>query len=122
MKLLLLMAPTVLLVVYSQLMTTWRVRTLAAAATEGAGRLERLLTYLCDPFILSAYAAALAGAVAWMFVVERYSISIAFPVYIGITVALVTGAGTVLFGEHLSAAQITGIVLICAGVAIANHA
>jgi multidrug transporter EmrE-like cation transporter len=122
MKLLLAMAPTIFLMVYSQLVTKWRVQSLFDAGGEGRGEASRVMAYLSDPYILSAYAAALAASVAWMFVVERNAISIAFPLYIGLTVALVAIGGMVLQGEPVTLARILSIALILAGVAIGSRA
>ena len=79
MKMLLAISPTILFIVYGQLIIKWRVETLLATGDVAAGRLSRLSVYLTDPYIISAYLAALAGSVAWMFVVERYAVSLAFP-------------------------------------------
>lgn len=118
MKLLLALMPTVLLVVFGQLVTKWRVQALAGAATTDGGKLARAWLYLSDPYVLTAYVAALAGSVVWMFVVERYAISVAFPLYIGITVMLVMAGGVLFLGEDLTATRIVAVVLILAGVAI----
>jgi multidrug transporter EmrE-like cation transporter len=120
-KLLLAMAPTVLLVVYSQLITKWRVQSVPPDAVPASGALDRLAGYLSDPLILSSYLTALAGSVAWMFVVERYAISLAFPVYIGLTVMFVVIGGAVLFGEELPLSRIIAVLLIVAGVALASR-
>jgi multidrug transporter EmrE-like cation transporter len=118
MKLLLALAPTVLLVVFGQLVTKWRVQTFNGSFQAVDGRLARAWVYLTDPYVLAAYAAALAGSVAWVFVVERYAISVAFPLYIGITVLLVTAGGVVLMGEQLTTSRVIAVVLILTGVAI----
>lgn len=118
MKLLLAMSPTILLVVYSQLITKWRVQLLGGAAPTDDGRMGRAFAYLSDPYVLSAYAAALAGSIAWMFVVERYAISVAFPIYIGLTVMFVVVGGMLIFGEEISPMRILAIVFILVGVAI----
>lgn len=122
MKLLLAMVPTIFLMVYSQLVTKWRVQSLFDSGAEGQGEASRVMAYLSDPYIISAYVAALAASVAWMFVVERNAISIAFPLYIGLTVALVAVGGVVLYGEPVTLARILSIALILAGVAIGSRA
>ena len=118
MKLLVALAPTVLLVIFGQLITKWRLQELAQALPEAPSKLSRIWIYLTDPYVLAAYIAALVGSVMYMFVLERYEVSVAFPLYIGITVLLVTVGGVVLFGEQLTTSRIVGIFLILAGVAI----
>jgi multidrug transporter EmrE-like cation transporter len=115
------MLPTIVLVVYGQLIIKWRVAALAGAAPAAAAPLDRLAVYLLDPYILSAYAAALGGSVTWMFVVESHAVSLAFPLYIGLTVALVVLGGICLFGEPITAQRILAIALILAGVAIGSR-
>ena len=122
MKLLLAMYPTIFLMVYGQLITKWKVQSLFEPAAGTSGAASRLLLYLSDPYILSAYLAAFVGSMAWMFVVERNAISIAFPLYIGLTVVMVAIGGVVLFGEPMTASRVVSIVLILTGVAIGSRA
>lgn len=122
MKMLLAMSPTIVLVVYGQLVTKWRVAELLSGAGDALGRWERLLLYIKDPYILSSYMAALAGSAAWMFVIERHAISIAFPIYVGLTVVIVAIGGAVVFGETLSGVKVLAIALILVGVAIGSQA
>lgn len=121
MKLLLAMSPTILLVVYSQLITKWRVQLLGGAAPAEGGRWGRAVAYLSDPYVISAYVAALVGSIAWMFVVERYAISVAFPIYIGLTVMFVMVGGMLVFGEEVTAMRVLAIVFILVGVAIGSR-
>lgn len=120
MKLLLALLPTVLLVVYSQLVTKWRVVFLLDSLQDSSGPIDRLFVYLKDPYILSAYVAALASSMAWMFVVERHALSLAFPLYIGLTVLVVVVGGVFLFGEQMTFARTLAVLLILIGVAIGS--
>jgi multidrug transporter EmrE-like cation transporter len=121
MRLLLTMSPTILLIVYGQLITKWRIEILAKTIPETSSAISRLMVYLTDPYILSAYVAAVAGSIAWMFVVEHYAISLAFPIYIGLTVLLVVIGGTVLFDEQLTASRVVAVFLIILGVALGSR-
>ena len=121
MKMLFAMSPTILLVVYGQLVTKWRIGLLSNAMQGSPDYLARLFIYLQDPYILSSYAAALAGSAAWMFVVERYTIAIAFRIYVGLTVFAVALGGCLLFDEHLTSSRLVAILLIVAGVAIGSR-
>lgn len=121
MKLIWAMFPTIMLVVYGQLITKWRVGAIAAGFPVEADRWSRLLHYIFDPFILSAYAAALGGSVAWMFVIERHDLSLAFPIYVGLTIVSVAIAGSFLFNESLTWQRMLSITLILAGVAIGSR-
>lgn len=121
MKMILTMLPTVLLVVYSQLVMKWRLTMLAATADKASGEFGRLGSYLLDPYVLSSFGAALVGSIVWMFVVERYPISVAFPIYVGLTVGAVVAAGILMFGEAVTLARLAAIVLILAGVFIGSR-
>lgn len=118
---LLAIAPAVILMVYGQLVTKWRVHSMAAAADGSQSFLTRAMGYLLDPYVLTAYVTTFAASVAWMFVVERYPISTAFPIYIGLTVIMVTAGGALLLGETITGWQVLSIVLILAGVAVGSR-
>ena len=121
MKLILYLMPTFLLVVYGQLVTKWRVDALSAAVPPHSAPLDRLWAYLADPYILSAYAAAVGGSVTWMFVVESYPVSLAFPLHIGLTVAAVVLGGVWLLGEPFTPARIIAVTLILAGIVVGSR-
>ena len=122
MRLLFVLIPTVALVVYGQLVVKWRVKDLLSVAPVDAGILDRLLSYLLDPFILSSYIAALLASITWMFVVERYPVSLAFPIHIGLTVSVVVISGIFLFGEEMNLKKLIGVALIVAGIVIGSRA
>lgn len=121
MKMILAMSPTILLVVYGQLITKWRISVLAERLEDVDGSIVRLFEYIKDPYIASSYIAALLGSAAWMFVVERYAISIAFPIYVGLTVLAVAIGGCLLFSEAITPMRGLAIALIVAGVAIGSR-
>lgn len=121
MRLLLAILPTMLLVVYGQLIIKWRVAALSSLANPADGALARLVSYLGDPYILSAYGAALASSMTWMFVVESYPVSLAFPLHIGLSVMAVVIGGIYLFGEPITLSRILAVLLILAGIAIGSR-
>jgi len=121
MRLILAILPTMLLVVYGQLIIKWRVVALSNLANPADGPFARLVSYLGDPYILSAYVAALASSMTWMFVVESYPVSLAFPLHIGLTVMAVVVGGIYLFGEPITAPRIVAVCLILAGIAIGSR-
>ena len=76
--------PVVVLVVYSQLVVKWRVVTLSGIANIHGNISDRIIGYLSDPYIVSAYLAALLGSFVWLFILARLPLAIAFPVYQGL--------------------------------------
>ena len=113
--------PTVLLVVAGQILIKWRVNELQSLAQIDSSQATRLVMYLTDPFIVTAYGLALMSSIAWMMVVERYDISIAYPVYIGLSLGAVLTAGIWLFSEPLNTGKVLALSLILIGVVMAAH-
>ena len=122
MKLLLAVLPTILLTAYSQLVTKWRVATLAAASAQSMSVSERTFGYLVDPYIISAYVFSLLSSIAWLFVVERHPVSIAFPVYVGALFAFVTVGSALWLKESISIQHLVGLLLILVGVIVVSRA
>jgi multidrug transporter EmrE-like cation transporter len=121
MKLLLAMLPTILFTAYSQLVIKWRVSALAETAGESSGVTARAIHYLVDPYIVSAFVVSLLSAIAWLYVAERYPVSIAFPTYVGVLFAIVTVGSALLLKETISAQQVVGLALILAGVVVVSR-
>ncbi|WP_291993476.1 hypothetical protein [Candidatus Accumulibacter sp. ACC003] len=106
--------PIATLVTYSQLVVKWRASTLGDVASHGFG--QHLLKFLTDPVILSAYAAALFASFAWLYVVTKLPLVVAFPVYIGVTFAMVLLGGWFFLAETLSATKVVAVLLIFSGI------
>lgn len=117
MNVLLSLIPTVVLTVYGQVVTKWRVTHIAEQLT-GASLMDRLLVYVLDPFIISAYVFTFGASLAWMIVVERFPLSLVYPLYIGMTIIIVTAIGVVVFREPFSASKLLAIALILTGIVI----
>lgn len=117
-KLVISLSPMLFFMVYSQLISKWRLISLAQSMPEASDVIARFIIYLKDPFILSSYVAALAGSFGWIFVVERYSVALAFPVYIGLTIIFVNLGSLYFFDETISMSRIFGICILLIGVAI----
>ena|SRR5688572_21883306 len=122
MKLLMAVLPTILLTTYSQLVTKWRIAALAAGSAASLSVSERTFGYLIDPYIISAYAFSLLSSIAWLFVVERHAVSIAFPVYVGAMFAFVTIGSALWLKESISIQHLVGLLLILAGVIVVSRA
>lgn len=114
--------PTILLTCYSQLITKWRVNKLFGQLETPLPVKERILIYMLDPYIISAYACSFFAAIAWLFVMERFPVSIAFPTYVGVLFVVVLLGSAFLLREHISVTHLLGIALILVGVAVASHA
>lgn len=122
MKLLLAVLPTILLAAYGQLVSKWRVAALTASGGEPASAPARVLHYLTDPYIISSYVFALMSSIAWLYVLEKYPVSVAFPTYIGVLFAVVTVGSALLLKEHISVQHVLGMGLILVGVIVVSRA
>ena len=120
MKIYLLILPIALLVTYSQLIVKWQSN--RAEFLVSATFLERLAIFLTDPIILSAYAAALLASFAWLYVVTQLPLTVAFPMYIGITFVMVLFGGWFFLSETISVTKIAAILLILCGIALGMSA
>ena len=122
MRFFLALVPTLALVLYGQLMLKWRIGYLMKTGALGSTTSERLWAYLHDPFVISGYASAFFSSLAWMLVIEKYPLSQAFPVYIGLTFCFVTLGSALVLGEQITPMRILAILLIVAGVAVGSQA
>lgn len=116
MKNYLLILPIALLVAFSQLIVKWRSNT--AEYVVDSTFPQRLVRFLSDPVILSAYVAALAASFAWLYVVTRLPLTVAFPIYIGVTFAMVLFGGWYFLAEAMSAMKIIAVLLIMCGIVL----
>ncbi len=121
-KLFLLILPTLLLSSYGQLVTKWRVTELMERQTGMPGKFDRLLTYIADPYILSAYTFSFLSSVAWMYVIEKFPVSIAFPTYVGMLFVVVSVGSSLMLKESITLQQVAGMALIVAGVFVTSRA
>lgn len=112
----LMILPIALLVTYSQLIVKWRSG--AVEQLVSANFLQHLIKFLTDPVILSAYAAALIASFAWLYVVTKLPLTVAFPVYIGVTFAMVLLGGWFFLSETLTATKLVSVLLIFSGIVI----
>jgi multidrug transporter EmrE-like cation transporter len=113
---LLLTFPVALLVAYSQIMLKWRMLNIGIIDMQSMPLLPLLLKYFSDPFILSAYITAFLSSLAWMYIITKLPLAIAFPVYIGITFVLVIVGGWYFLSEAVTLARFASILLIFTGI------
>ncbi len=118
MKTLLLTFPVALLVAYSQIMLKWRMLNIEVVDIQSLPLLPRILKYLSDPFILSAYLTAFLSSLLWMYVIIKLPLVVAFPVYIGITFILVIAGGWYFISEAVTFMRLASITLILTGIVL----
>lgn len=116
MKTYLLILPVALLVTYSQLIMKWRSSTVEHQVTQDFSK--QLIQFLSDPVIISAYGAALFASFAWLYVVTKLPLTVAFPVYIGVTFVMVLLGGWFFLSETLTATKLVAVLLIISGIVL----
>ncbi len=117
MKYLIYIMPVALLVAYSQLIVKWRSQFGGVIALD-KDFLHKLLGYVSDWYIISAYITALLGSFFWLFVVTRIPLSIGFPVYIGVTFLMVMMGSWLFLGETVSTMKWIAAGFILTGIVI----
>jgi drug/metabolite transporter (DMT)-like permease len=87
-----------------------------------AGPIEFLLGAATSPMVIAALALQVLGYVAWLFVLSKEKLSIAFALSGAFFYILMALASWLLYGERLSAAQWLGLVMISMGVVLVTAA
>ena len=118
MKAYLLILPAALLVAYSQIIVKWRTTSQGFRSETSSGLWSYFLRFFSDPMILSAYAAALMGSVVWLFIVAKLPLTIAFPLYMGVTFGLVLFGGWFFLAESMTMHRMLAIILIFSGIVV----
>jgi len=108
-----------LLVAYSQLVVKWRIQ-IGLDSVTTTNTMDKFINYFSDPYILSAYAAALFSSFVWLVVIQRIPLSTGFPVYIGSTFLLVILGSWMLLGEAVSPIKFLAAFLILAGIILGS--
>ncbi len=112
--------PTVLLVSYSQVVVKWRIPKFGVFPADNWDRVMFLMRALFDPFIASGVLAAFIASLTWLVAISKISLNVAFPLYYGLTFALVVLGSILLLNEPISIPKLVGIVLILSGVIIGS--
>ena len=113
-------ACTILFMVYAQIVIKWQVMGAGAFPADAGDMLWFLARLLVNPWIVSALAASLLAAVAWMAAMTRLELSHAYP-FTSLAFVLVTVASAYLFHEPVTVPKIAGIALICLGIVIGSQ-
>jgi multidrug transporter EmrE-like cation transporter len=111
---------TILLTVYGQLVIKWQVLRAGPFPESGTEKLMFLLQLLANPWVISAFIAALVASVSWMAAMTRLPLSHAYP-FMSLGFVLILIFSAVLFGEPLTLPKIAGITLVFAGLAIGSQ-
>ena len=115
-----LIATTIILTVYGQLIVKWQVGIAGAFPASPGERVQFLARLVANPWIGSVFAAAVVAALSWMAAMTRYDLSVAYP-FVALSFVLVLVGSAVFFDESLNLAKITGIAFILVGLVIGSR-
>ena len=88
-----------------------------AAAVETAGPLWTLITAFRSPLVWLGLALYGLGALAWILVLTRLDLSLAYP-FLALNFVLIAIASRLFLGEAIPALRWAGIVVICFGILV----
>jgi len=113
-------ALTILFTVYGQMVIKWQVGKAGELPAEWLPRVAFLLRMFLNPWVLSAFAAALLASLAWMAAMSRFSLSFAYP-FMSLSFILVLVLSVLLFHEPLTAHKVVGLALVILGLVISSR-
>lgn len=117
----LMVAMTILLTCYGQLVIKWQVGAFKASTAGLLSRLPPLVQLLFQPWIISAFIAAFGASLCWMLAVSKLELSKAYP-FMALNFLIVCLVAVPLFGESFSAAKAVGLLTVVAGLVIMSQA
>jgi drug/metabolite transporter (DMT)-like permease len=105
------------LTVYAQVLIKYRA--LINAAPKPAESSRRFLVLMfTDPWVISAFLAAVVAGGAWMLAIRKEDLSVLYPL-MALTFVLVPIFAALLLGERITALQFIGMIMIVGGVSLA---
>lgn len=111
---------TIVLTVYGQVVIKWQVLNAGAFPDPASEKIVFLLRLLLNPWVLSAFAAALLASISWMAAMTRLELSRAYP-FMSLAFILVLVASSVFFQEPITPPKIIGIALVVVGLTIGSQ-
>lgn len=111
---------TVLLTVYGQLIIKWQVLEAGDFPAGGGEKLWYLLRLLLNPWVISAFLAALLASVTWIAAMTKLQLSHAYP-FMSLAFVLVLIFSGLFFQEPITQPKIIGIVLVIIGLAVGSR-
>lgn len=111
---------TVLLTVYGQLVIKWQVLKAGVFPEDGSEKIWFLLHLVLNPWVISAFLAALLASVTWMAAMTKLQLSHAYP-FMSFTFVLVLVLSSLIFHEPVTWPKMAGMALIIAGVVVGSQ-
>lgn len=116
----LMVAATVLLTSYGQLVIKWQAASYKPATQGLLGKLPAVVQLLLQPWVISSFVAAFAASLCWMLAVSRLELSRAYP-FMALNFIIVCVAAIPLFGEAFTLNKAVGLITVIAGLIIISQ-
>ena len=113
-------ACTVLLTVYGQIAIKWQVLQAGPIPVDSSDKVWFFVKLLLNPWVLSAFAAALLASVCWMAAMTRLDLSHAYP-FMSLAFILVMVASAFFFGDTITLLKVVGIGLVVLGLIVGSQ-
>jgi multidrug transporter EmrE-like cation transporter len=108
---------TILLTVYGQLIIKWQVLEAGSFPEHGMEKVQFLLHLLLNPWVISAFLAALVASLTWMAAMTRLQLSHAYP-FMSLAFIFVMIFSAWLFNEPLTTHKLLGVALVILGLVV----
>lgn len=116
----LMVAATVLLTSYGQLVIKWQATSYQATNLGWLGKLPVVFQLLLQPWVISAFVAAFGASLCWMLAVSRLELSRAYP-FMALNFLIVCIAAVPLFGEVFTLSKAIGLATVIVGLIIISQ-
>jgi multidrug transporter EmrE-like cation transporter len=114
-------AATVVLTVYGQVIVKWQAGRAGAFPSAGGERVDYLVRFFLNPWVITAFLAAAVAALAWVAALSRLDLSRAYP-WMATSFIAVTLLSAWFFSESLNGWKVAGVALIVLGLAVGSRA
>lgn len=111
----------ILLTAYSQITIKQQVLNAGSFPSGFAEKSLFLAQLLLNPWVMSAFLAALIASLFWMAAMTKLPLSHGFPIFISLTFVLVMFFSAAIFHEAMTPLKIVGAALIVAGIVVGSR-
>jgi len=93
---------------------------LKVGANNAGDSLSDPLAIFLTPWIWTGAVAGIVAMTLWIYILSRYHISHAYPIFVGLGFINITLASRFFLHEEISGRRLAGIILILAGIVIVH--
>jgi multidrug transporter EmrE-like cation transporter len=115
-----LVAATILLGVYGQIVLKWQTNKVGAFPSSTTDRVDYLRHLFLNPWVISALCGAALAAVAWIAALSQLELSRVYP-FVSASFVLVLLLSALIFHESLTPLKLIGAALIVSGLIVGTQ-